>query len=171
MCGSHNVFSRSDHIKSLDLCSEVGLEGLDLESDVVARKSHEAAVSQPSIKEVTNSDTQQKVSHDVNADYNGDEETDLKSWDEFRTEFDDILRVSEEKVASGELQCKIEPTTSSTSNDPRHDILIELITALHGSRHSSMEDSGVEADLSQRQGAGELLFSENAFLMATSSQD
>jgi hypothetical protein len=59
----------------------------------------------------------------------------LMSWDDFKTEFDEVFREAEDKVVSGEINAMFPPSPPALgSEDTRNDLIIEMITSLHDSR-------------------------------------
>ena len=80
----------------------------------------------------------------------------LKSWEDFKVEFDDVFRSCEEKVtynrlhpaelSSGSNQSPAEsaPGSGSMSSDLSRDLIIEMITSLHDSKDGSSNGHMVE---------------------------
>lgn len=118
------IFSRGDHIKSLGLYA-AGEEGLDFELDSMVNL-------EPNILE----ERTVGKSSDLSLDDCSKSRTAIKSWDDFKTEFDDVFKETEEKVASGQLDSL--PLTPR-STDVGQDLIIEMITSLHDSRQSAGE--------------------------------
>lgn len=155
-----DVFSRYSHIKSLGLYSEG--DNLDTESDLL-----EALEPNPELEHFSWNRSEQ-VDHPVqqgrtidstvsNDSIHGSKEN---SWNDFKTEFSDILKVSEEKIESGEIHIQQKPATNAS--DARQDFLIEMIKAIHDSREppSLEEDENgttdtVEVGKGQQPPAGE----------------
>ena len=54
----------------------------------------------------------------------------FESWNEFKSEFADVLRVSEDRIESGQYrECE-----QGLNEAQRHDLFVEMITALHDAR-------------------------------------
>lgn len=140
------VFSRGDHIKSLGIFSEG--DGLDLELDSLMN-------SEPKFPEKGQKSSDRVVHHAVGKNCSirhgntatlGNQEAAFQSWNDFKTEFDDVFRESEEKIASSQL----DPVTSVAAPTPqplgvadmRHDLIIEMITSLHDSQQCAGEVEG-----------------------------
>lgn len=54
----------------------------------------------------------------------------IESWNEFKSEFADVLRVSEDRIESGQYWER----GPGLSEAQRHDLFVEMITALHNAR-------------------------------------
>lgn len=73
-------------------------------------------------------------------------ETAFQSWDDFKTDFDDVFREAEEKIASGDaVSLPSPPLAPALGADIRNDLIIEMITSLHDSRQKSADDAGAES--------------------------
>lgn len=159
-----SIFSRSSHIKSLGLYSEA--EGLDLESDLLVDFEAEEQLLTTKVSsqetEAVNTVSRREVASSKVSDHINDGP---KSWSEFKSEFSNVLRMSEDKVESDQFRdWEVEPVA-----DLRRDIFIEMITALHDSRTSSI-DSGEETGL-PGEGVAELSpTEEGVFSKLTTSQ-
>lgn len=79
-------------------------------------------------------------------------ETAFQSWNDFKTEFDDVFRDSEEKIASGELDAvslPSSPLVPALGADIRNDLIIEMITSLHNSRQKPADEADAESVMKQ----------------------
>ena len=141
-----DVFSRYSHIKSL---------GLYTETDELGLESLEPLEPNSEVDQFPwNTDTQVEqpleVGRTIECTVSNDGALNSKenSWNDFKTEFSDVLKVSEEKIASGEIHLQQKPTTAS--NDAKHDFLIEMIKAIHDSREPpSLDEVGSVENLKQ----------------------
>ena len=128
------IFSRSSHIKSLGLYSET--EGLDLESDtLVSLEPNKSPLLTTDLQLGKHSQLEVTIRGGASQGV-GQEGTQLESWTEFEEEFSEALRVSEDRIESGLSRPQMS-SLSSPDKDPRRDLLIEMITALHDSRPST----------------------------------
>ena len=104
--GQQAVFSRSDHIKSLGLYSEE--DGLELETDDVW------VDLEPDLEPDLRGKGQRTVGEgvEVGVECIISQGNHQRSWDDFKAEFDDVFRDSEEKMASGDFHSTM-PTLST----------------------------------------------------------
>lgn len=141
------IFSRGDHIKSLGMYAGEE-DGLDLELDSMVNLEPNSMVNlEPNFVEEPGEETMGESSEGCR--------TATKSWDDFKTEFDDVFKESEKKLASGQL-APLPPAPCSTDM-VEHDLIIEMITSLHDSRQSAGEV--------ERESAPELLLDSAASQM------
>lgn len=128
------VFSRGDHIKSLGFYSAEELEeGMDLELDSLENSEPVQLHGQP-----VNSAIETNASSE-------DCKKEEQSWDDFKSEFDDVFRESEDKIASDKLDAMTSlspPLVPALSSDMQNDIIIEMITSLHDSRERERKSAG-----------------------------